>query len=648
MACFPPCSPWCNCIDDECVPSPRTINALRLSTPDGRFVGAVTPAGGLLVASSGIAATARTFLFSPPTMWPLSSGDPLALDLCTPTWAPSGLLVRCDHQTIALPAQHKSDHLVTYEVGGPGTQVLATAGFPAGYPAYPGDDPAERIFRIIKLVGGQPAPNGTPIADGDTVAIRIDSNRGHTFFFRVLGPQSGAGIDGDGLAAGQAGCAFKVQFNEVRPTLGWRPPDGPCQSCAKVTVVVTDAASGQPISGATVVAQVPGHPYQGVTDAAGRVALADAAGRTCVPSGSVTILVTHNRHQTATVTASVPGAGQIEVDVHLSCTQVKGRLVDPFDSGIPGASVYLRDQSGQPILDQNGNPYHTTTGADGSFVFNCVPQGFIQVWTTADPSQTQHVKVVGPEGWTNVVIVIAAQTCGNIVGQVIDADTGQPIAGATVTEWGSGRQTTTDANGNFHFECVRPSGADTVSASAQGYVEDFRPVTVPASGNSASVVIPLHRPQVGQILIRLDWGSSPSDLDSHLSGPDGQGGQFHCAYFQRAPVGFVALDQDDVTAFGPETITISRDGGVFVAGDYHYWVHDFSRTTFSGSGASVAISTVDGQGMVNHVATFLVANAVGAQTDGLWHVVDLTIDATGGITQAVVQQLVAGDQSVVL
>jgi hypothetical protein len=85
-----------------------------------------------------------------------------------------------------------------------------------------------------------------------------------------------------------------------------------------------------------------------------------------------------------------------------------------------------------------------------------------------------------------------------------------------------------------------------------------------------------------------------------------------------------------------------------VAGEYHYWVHDFSRTTFSGSGASVAISTVDGQGMVNHVATFLVANAVGAQTDGLWHVVDLTIDATGGITQAVVQQLVAGDQSVVL
>ena len=311
-----------------------------------------------------------------------------------------GSAARVEHNNITFPGTHKRETLVTYEVGGPTTRVLVSAPFEAGYPGYPGDNPDERVFRIVKLVNGQAAPVGTPVNSGDLVAIRIDSNRSNTFFFRVTGSLSGAEVDGDGTSAGQAGTAFVVTFNEVRTTLGWRPSTVTCQSCAQVTVKVTDAASGRAVAGATAIAQLENqnHPYQGTTGSAGRVVLADSANRTCVPDGRVTIVVTHNRHQTKTVTATVPSSGAIEVPVQLDCTQVKGKVVDSFGSAVPGKWIYLRDANQQLILDENGNPYRTTTAADGSFVFSCVPQGFIQVWTTADPSQLQHTKDVGPEG----------------------------------------------------------------------------------------------------------------------------------------------------------------------------------------------------------------------------------------------------------
>jgi hypothetical protein len=162
-------------------------------------------------------------------------------------------------------------------------------------------------------------------------------------------------------------------------------------------------------------------------------------------------------------------------------------------------------------------------------------------------------------------------------------------------------------------------------------------------------------PVVSQILARLDWGVQPPDLDAHLSGPDpGTGGRFHLYYNNRLnpPVNFVALDQDN-TAHGPnqpntpETITISpQAGGVFVAGDYHLWVHNYtlsgpSVASFDGSNAVLTVLTGDAQGNVLQVGRYEVVNAVGTQADDLWHVVDLTINANGNVVPNVVQTLQA-------
>ena len=159
--------------------------------------------------------------------------------------------------------------------------------------------------------------------------------------------------------------------------------------------------------------------------------------------------------------------------------------------------------------------------------------------------------------------------------------------------------------------------------------------------------------------IRLDWSTQPSDLDAHLSGPNPAGGRFHLRSSLLPPlpsVGFASLDVDDTTALGPETITIRRSpataAGAFVAGDYHYWVHNYTATfdpasTFVGSGAAVSVSAEDAQGNLSQIGRYEVVNATGAEDD-LWHVVDLTIDATGNVALNVVQTFRPGNEDIVL
>lgn len=102
--CFPPCSPWCDCVRGQCVQSPITINAVRFRTPDGRFLQAANGGGGLMVAASVPAAgPAETFSFVPPASWPLISSAAIALDVFNSGWSPSGLRVRVDHNVFYLP-----------------------------------------------------------------------------------------------------------------------------------------------------------------------------------------------------------------------------------------------------------------------------------------------------------------------------------------------------------------------------------------------------------------------------------------------------------------------------------------------------------------------------------------------------------------
>lgn len=112
----------------------------------------------------------------------------------------------------------------------------------------------------------------------------------------------------------------------------------------------------------------------------------------------------------------------------------------------------------------------------------------------------------------------------------------------------------------------------------------------------------------GFLRIVLRWGSTPRDLDSHLTGPAVSGsGRFHTYYGQKhyyqdgsyndanvedtveaylAHKYAAELDYDDTDSYGPEITTIHA----FTPGDYYFYVHDFTNL---GSTTSTALSESD-------------------------------------------------------
>ena len=224
--------------------------------------------------------------------------------------------------------------------------------------------------------------------------------------------------------------------------------------------------------------------------------------------------------------------------------------------------------------------------------------------------------------FTNPGQEIAATT---VTGTVRNAVNGQPLAGATIRVNG-GAPVVSSAQGTFTFTNV-PSGSITVQATATGfftYTNSFTiaPVPVNTIGFSLSPTIS----GANTVRLVLNWGASPSDLDSHLETPV-IGGQTHHVYFANrgttntAP--FAELDVDDVTGFGPETITIST----LSPGTYHYYIHKFSFSPgFDVSSATAQIYTSAGL-----VATVQVPTT--SSTADYWYVA--RIDGASGLVTIV-------------
>ena len=244
--------------------------------------------------------------------------------------------------------------------------------------------------------------------------------------------------------------------------------------------------------------------------------------------------------------------------------------------------------------------------------------------------------------------------CGEITGTVTDASTGLPLAGAFVTIVGANLTASTAADGTFTFLCA-PAGAQQLSTQMTGYGTRTDNVTVPSAG-TVDVAIALNPvsscASVGEVKIVLTWGDTPSDLDSHLSGPDIEtpgGTRFHLAYYSTDPVSYASLDVDDTSSFGPETVTVGRVAAGFVAGDYHYWIDNFSRSPeYTGSNGIVTLSQCDANLTPVQLQQFAVASATGDPTLDLWHVFDFSVTSTGALTVTSVQTIVEGNSQTVL
>lgn len=122
--------------------------------------------------------------------------------------------------------------------------------------------------------------------------------------------------------------------------------------------------------------------------------------------------------------------------------------------------------------------------------------------------------------------------------------------------------TQTDQNGIFSFAGLE-SGNYTLEFFGDGFITNY--ATALSIGDATTTRDVVISPQLGssQFRIVLSWGELPSDLDSHLTGPNEEEGRFHIYFGNRGNENaeqspYAWLDLYDTDSFGPETITIYK------------------------------------------------------------------------------------------
>jgi len=230
----------------------------------------------------------------------------------------------------------------------------------------------------------------------------------------------------------------------------------------------------------------------------------------------------------------------------------------------------------------------------------------------------------GVEQAVSNTITITVGAGGSVVGNVTDAATGTPIAGAQIEVLSGGRlfaSAESDAIGDYRIPEL-PAGDYTLLARAAGYLNFSRDAQVVKNQETRVNFSLSQLLAIGQMRIVLSWGQEPRDLDSHLWLPVET--PFHVYYGYRGSLTtcpYAALDVDAMGGFGPETITIvERYPGI-----YTYAVYKFGGAgELAGSGATVTVFDTTGE-----IASY---TAPAQGTGRWWYLFDLN-GSDGSITE---------------
>ncbi|MCP4641428.1 MAG: carboxypeptidase regulatory-like domain-containing protein, partial [bacterium] len=177
-------------------------------------------------------------------------------------------------------------------------------------------------------------------------------------------------------------------------------------------------------------------------------------------------------------------ARSVRVDLYvLSGTDVYGRVVSSEGGGVPRADTFCIPSISKFFkpLDMPPAFREVRSEEDGSFVIHDLPAGDYQVLAQKDGFKfAARGRPIHPDGYSDIhhveIVLIPVETGDYaIYGMVMDP-WDNPIEGAHVTLFGGsaasmtaeGRETTTDAQGNYVFVGV-DAGFYMLTCSAEGY-----------------------------------------------------------------------------------------------------------------------------------------------------------------------------------
>ncbi len=233
------------------------------------------------------------------------------------------------------------------------------------------------------------------------------------------------------------------------------------------------------------------------------------------------------------------------------------------------------------------------------------------------------------------LLALALFSCGSKVptgnatlsGSVIDAQSGDPVAGATVCLVWQGQPAVcvrSAGDGAYVLEHL-PAGEQTIRISASGHITYEISIVLVDGEITTRTLSPSPNLGNGQWRIVLTWGENPDDLDSHTWVPNGDDSYSEVFYRQKGDCTAApdtCLDVDDTTSYGPETTTIMQ----MHSGTYRYAIHWYAGSgSWAASGATVQVYNSSGM-----VREFHAPADTTYTNKSWWYIFDL--DSSGDIT----------------
>ena len=285
--------------------------------------------------------------------------------------------------------------------------------------------------------------------------------------------------------------------------------------------------------------------------------------------------------------------------VFTATTVLPGTIAGTVKNAVTAAGI---DAVTITVLSGTATVATTTSNSAGAYSLS-VPSGVtyqVRFAKTGFYSDTFDGIAVDPSMTTTLETILKiADTYtgpGVVSGQIKDAFSGLGVTGITLSlRAGLGVKTgtivytgTTDSSGNYSISGVA-TGNYTAQISKTGYVtEYFSLLSIGGTtrANQNATITPVI--SASEIRFVLTWGAAPNDLDSHMLVPT-SGTPTHIYYGNpgsKTTSPFAALDVDDTSSYGPETITVYSQQ----PGDYTYYVYNFTGSPdISTSGAQVKV-----------------------------------------------------------
>jgi hypothetical protein len=295
-------------------------------------------------------------------------------------------------------------------------------------------------------------------------------------------------------------------------------------------------------------------------------------------------------------------------------TDSNSQPLETFGGVTLSASVPLDVASGQTLtLSIPVSTKGTALSTANLYRFDAVSGRWVQAGTVTLDGAAYTATVAAFGQWMVGAPIASPVT---ITGCVND-DAGAPAANVRVEAEGisysSIAQATTNAQGQFTVT-GRPSSRLLVSGRKGAFLTNAAAIDVGAV-TAFNIATCLTVPSSNGATMRLTWGASPLDIDSHLRTPDGA----HVDYtnfgsLTQSP--FASLDVDDRVSFGPEITTIRRPR----VGIYRFYLHNFSGSFTPGmTGSPTRVE-------LNYAGRPVVFTPpAGEGTARWWHMFDLYI-----------------------